>query len=316
MAYRDVYLNALRQQQESQPSYTQGELSLERLTVADALQINLKFITCYELGELSKDDFIKQCILLVVLRDKDKRLFSLSDLTTEEITAQIQLAKPDQFSSFWAVAVEYFLFIQLMTTPPVPPDKARFYDYNEAEQLQAIKNSYLAIDSIVRVYQVESCDIYDDTPLIDFAVTIGALTINGGVMLADRVAMSLKSKLESIAYLTEINNVYTSAKDTKNPNQVVRGGFRKLGRAGYFQDTPLKSLLTVRTKEHNEATAYVKQQVKTMAYLKRKNPASYNEKLAVLNSQAIQNAEALLQGKPELTQLEEIKADMEALHVE
>lgn len=311
MLYKEAYLKALRQQHLSRPSYPQGLLTLERLTVADALQINLKFIACYS-GELSRDDFIKQCVLLVALRDEDKRLFDLNDLTTDDIAAQIQKSKPDQFGSFWAVAVEYFLFMQIMTTPPVEPNKVTFCDYSDSEQLQSIKNSYLAIDAIVRSYQAEN-KITFDMPLIDLAVIFGALTINGGVLLADRIAIALKSRLELIAYLTEVNNIYTSAVNAKHPNQTLQSGFTRLKRSGYFKQSPFNALLAVHSKQIAEAINYAKQQVKSMMTLKQQNEASYNEKLLAATDKTIQNLESLLDGKAELKHFFVIKADREAI---
>jgi hypothetical protein len=313
--YKDLYLETLKKQAISQPIYKQHELKLARLTVGDMLTINLKFIVDYD-GDISKVDFIKQCILLTSLRQGERKLYELNNVTTVEMAAQLETVKPDQFNAFWAVAGDYFLFINLVNTPPVPPDKVRFYDYTDKEQLQAHKNNLIAIHSMVKLYEVENNASVGEMALIDFAVIYGSLVINGGLSLADRVAVSLGGNLQRIAYAIEVNNIYTSAKDAKHPNQVIQSGFSRLKRAGYFQDTPLKALLSPRTKQKANLINEAKRQIKTMMHLKRSDQASYNEKLNAATDTTMTNLDNLLYGQPELKQLETIRADRETLKSE
>jgi hypothetical protein len=305
MSYKQLYKTALTTAAHYQASYTQASVELNRLTLDNALNIGQLFTSLYNGGYDDINNFLSKTIMAMCLCIDNKQVYS--QINTESLN-QINTSDFVLFQAFPTIAADYFLFVNLLTTPPAPPKQVKFFDYSDNEKVEAFKNQLLAIDSIVRVYQVESkTDL--KTPLAKFNPILGAMVINGGLLLHERITNALRPRLEQISFNVEVATVYTSAQNAKNPNNVIRQGFNRLNNSHYFQQTPMQALLNVRSQGYGQALAEIKRDLGVMARLKQDNPQRYKELTQALTPKRIKNIYDILGDRPEVAQLKIIEND-------
>ena len=311
MDYKEPYLEAIKKKNYSKPLLTQVNMALKRLTVGDLLAVNLAFIRLHEPCAVNEDTFLTALVFMhsAYSVGNDAELLPLYDINTAKLDEVVTIATTTDFQPFHYfpdIMGDYNLARLLLYTSPVPTQQ-KPEQLSPKEQSRLFKNNFIVTDSMIRTYQIENKTDIMGMPLIDFAVIIGALTIQGGATIAERVATSLRLRLESIAYLVAVADIHTY------PRTAQIGPFAKLNNGDYFQPTPKQAILQVRSAKDNEVLNKRRQQMGIMAKIKIDNPDSYKEKLAPLTERVIRNNEIILEGKPEYKIIEMIRQDWEAL---